>query len=161
MARKHIIFWGLILILLSITLIYTLPSINPPVSLLTEEQKSSEEIFAEVLEIRYAEIDVLNIRNFINENEDFTLALYFDVISPLSSSKLETVLLDMLQGLDELADGTEDIYSIEYLYGHWRVGHTVCPARYIPDVQTGLEVCQYIEIYPPEYFGGIILWEGR
>jgi len=64
-------------------------------------------------------------------------------------------------GLDGLADGTEDNYEIDYLYGHWRVGRTICPARYIVDVQSGLEVCRYIEISPPEYLGHIILWEGQ
>ena len=159
MARKHIVFWGIIVFALSF--IYIMFTINQPQIGLEDENKSPEKVFAEALESRYVEIDVLNIRRYINENEDFLLALYFDVLAPLSSTQLEVILLDMLQGLDGLADGSEDKYAIDYLYGNWRVGRTICPARYIIDIQSGLEVCQYIDISPPEYFGRIVIWEGR
>lgn len=159
MARKYIVFWGIVLLalgLLSAVILY--PRAQEAV---IEEQTGAEERFALELESSYSQIDVVNIRNFVDADGEVVLGLYFDVLSPLTSAQLEVMLLDMLQGLDGLADGTEDKYVIDYLYGSWQVGRTTCPARYLPDVQSGLEVCRYEDIDPPEYGGRLVIWEGR
>ena len=159
MARKYIVFWGIMfLVVILLTVAILLPRAQGAV---IAEQANAKERFAQELESRYSQIDVVNIRTYVDVDGNVILGLYFDVLSPLNSDQLEVMLLDILQGMDGLADGTENNYVIDYLYGHWQVGRTTCPALYLTDVQSGLEVCRYDDIDPPEYGGRLVIWEGR
>ena len=160
MARKYFVFWGIVflaVVLLSVVILFP----RAQQAVIEEQASSAKELFAQELESRYSQIDVVNIRTYVDVDGNVILGLYFDVLSPLSSDQLEVMILDILQGLDGLADGTEDNYVIDYLYGHWQVGRTTCPARYLADVQSGLEVCSYSDIDPPEYGGRLVIWKGR
>lgn len=157
--RKYIVFWAIVVAAFGLLSAAILVPRAQEAAI--NEQISAREVFAQELESRYSQIDVVNIRTFVDQNEDLILGLYFDVLSPMSQEESEVVLLDILQGLFAISEGTEDKYLLGFLYGNWQVGRSVCPARFYPDTQSGLEGCIYEDVDPPQYDGRIVVWEGR
>jgi hypothetical protein len=159
MVRKYLVFWSVILIAVaSLSIAVLIPRAQ---EIQVQSQVGEKEGFALELERSYDQIDVVNIRTYVDEDEDINLGLYFDILIPMNQDQVEVLLLDILQGMDTLSDGTENKYVIDYLYGRWQVGRTTCPAQYYSDVQSGLDLCRYEEIQPPEYGGRLVVWEGR
>jgi len=169
--RKYLVFWILILGVFAPFAAplgaWTRSTLAPALAPIAEaspfvpSSADPKESLALVLEDHFEMVDVVNIDHNLNDVGDQVLTLQMIITSPPGSSIYERLLVESLQGLDNIKTGDEKYYLIELLYGHWLIGRLQCVSTEYQGGAIDPALCDYSDVNPASYVGDEIRWPGR